>query len=198
MGLQRVGQDWEHTHGALDISVLPLVVASSCVPLKDLMACKLLSQFLKFSLCLLIRNFIYNYIYIEKDLSIFRISSIFFFCDFYFFNYFKFSFHEFWKIIAWCNNHHGQDTDSSFTPKIPPCCNFIVKPTPQTSLLVQWAFWVSFVSPAKARDTGVLVWEDSMCRGATKLVWHNWSLHTLEPVLFSKRIHRSEQPTRCN
>ena len=44
-----------------------------------------------------------------------------------------------------------------------------------------------------------LVWKDLIGQEATKPVGHNyWSLWALEPVLQSKRSHRSEKPTPRN
>ena len=50
----------------------------------------------------------------------------------------------------------------------------------RTSLVVQWPMQGSWVQS--------LVWEDSMCRGITKPVCHNyWSPCSLEPTLHNKR-----------
>ena len=74
---------------------------------------------------------------------------------------------------------------------------------------------VKICLPMQGTQVRALVWEDPMCRGATKPVHHNYWACALEPVLYSqratttepvclepvlhnKRSHHNEKPTHCN
>ena len=52
--------------------------------------------------------------------------------------------------------------------------------------------------PANAGKFQSLLWEDSTCHGATKLVGHNCWARTLELVLHNKRSHHNEKSAHCN
>ena len=60
--------------------------------------------------------------------------------------------------------------------------------------------WSASNSWATARSCWLwrLVWEDSICCGATKHTRHNYWASTLEPMLCNKRSHRKEKLTHCN
>ena len=65
-----------------------------------------------------------------------------------------------------------------------------------TFLVVQW---LRIYLPIQAALVWSLVWEDSMCWGATKPICHDyWGLTALEPMLFNKRsLHTPTRESPC-
>ena len=70
-------------------------------------------------------------------------------------------------------------------------CSAIKTLLPRTSLVVQW---LRVHLSMQGTCVLSLVQEDSTCRGATKLMYHNYWVHTLEPELRNKRNHIIRSP----
>ena len=69
------------------------------------------------------------------------------------------------------------------------------KPSSWTSLMAQW---IQIHQPVQGSWVRSLVWKDSICRGATKPMHHNFWACTLEPLLCNERSHHNEKPAYSN
>ena len=65
-----------------------------------------------------------------------------------------------------------------------------------TSLVTQW---LRICLAMQGTRVQFWVWEDPICQGATKSIYHNyWSPCALEPMLSHKRSCWNEKPVPCN